>query len=92
MTLFLQTEENLRAAYELKEQGNAFFQSREVGKALQCYTRALEVTPAKHPDRATLHSNKAACFMSLREYDRVIKEAALALELRIVRKDGRAVK
>ena len=82
----------MRAAYELKEQGNAFFQSREVGKALQCYTRALEVTPAKHPDRATLHSNKAACFMSLREYDRVIKETTLALEVSIVRKDGRAVK
>ncbi|KAF3777868.1 Tetratricopeptide repeat protein 1 [Nymphaea thermarum] len=68
-------------AYELKEEGNIFFQRREHGGAIAKYEQALKLLPSSHIDRAYLHSNLAACYMQLNppEYDKAINECNLAL-------------
>lgn len=47
----------------LKEEGNKLFGRKDYQKALDAYEAALKLTPEGHPDKALLHSNKAACYM-----------------------------
>ncbi|KZV16131.1 hypothetical protein F511_13267 [Dorcoceras hygrometricum] len=72
-----------KRAYELKEEGNRRFQSKDYLGALQQYEEALKLTPKTNPDRAVFHSNRAACLMHIKpiEYGSVISECTLALQV-----------
>lgn len=74
----------LRRAYELKEEGNRRFQSKDYHGAMDNYEQALRLTPRNHPDRAVFHSNRAACLMQMKpvQYEAVVRECSLALEAR----------
>ncbi|KAK6917803.1 PB1 domain [Dillenia turbinata] len=73
----------LKRAYELKEEGNKKFQSKDYRAALEQYDNALKLTPKAHPDRAVFHSNKAACLMQMKpiDYETVIAECSMALQV-----------
>lgn len=71
----------LYRAHELKEQGNTHFARREHVQALACYAQALRLTPETHPDRALLHSNRAACYLRDKQHQEVIHECNLALRV-----------
>mmetsp|Transcript_4833 Transcript_4833/g.6532 ORF Transcript_4833/g.6532 Transcript_4833/m.6532 type:complete len:677 (+) Transcript_4833:115-2145(+) len=77
------TDENevaLSRAHELKEKGNVHFARREHVQALALYAQALRMTPAGHPARALLHSNRAACYLRDHQYSEVVHECNQALE------------
>ncbi|KAF5202983.1 Clmp1 [Thalictrum thalictroides] len=73
----------LKKAYELKEEGNKRFQSKDYAAALEQYDNALRLIPKTHPDRAVFHSNRAACLMQMKpvDYETVISECSLALQI-----------
>ncbi|KAL6553194.1 Protein clmp1 [Orobanche gracilis] len=71
----------VKRAHELKEEGNRMYQAKDYVGALQQYENAIKLTPKMHPDRATFHSNRAACLMQMKpiDYETVISECSLAL-------------
>lgn len=73
----------LKRAHELKDEGNKRFQSKDYGGALELYDNALRLIPKTHPDRAALHSNRAACLLQMNpiDYDSVIAECTVALQV-----------
>ncbi|KAL6544710.1 Protein clmp1 [Orobanche minor] len=79
----------VKRAHELKEEGNRMYQAKDYVGALQQYENAIKLTPKMHPDRATFHSNRAACLLQMKpiDYETVISECNLALEVqpRLVR-------
>lgn len=64
-------------ATEFKSVGNKYFAQKKFDNALDFYQRALDVY--KDP---VFYSNRAACYSSLEEYDKVVQETTKALGLR----------
>ena len=65
---------------KLKEEGNMHFGKRQMKEALVAYQKALEMTLAGTEERASLYSNRAACFLMENRYQEAIRESTLALE------------
>ncbi|KAG1342045.1 Tetratricopeptide repeat protein 1 [Cocos nucifera] len=65
-----------------KQEGNERFWSGDVEEAIVKYTEALELCPLKRrKERLVLHSNRAQCYLLLREPDAAISDATRALAL-----------
>jgi tetratricopeptide (TPR) repeat protein len=63
-------------------EGNAHFRSGHFEEAVRAYTVALALLPSNYDlenERAILHANRAAAFLKLRAYERVIEETTLCL-------------
>ncbi|TFK98641.1 hypothetical protein BDV98DRAFT_552460 [Pterulicium gracile] len=61
---------SLQAA-ELKSEGNGLFLQKDYKNAATKYTEAIEHLPSSestNTDLAVLHANRAACYLSLRQY------------------------
>lgn len=65
---------------KLKEEGNMHFGKRQMKEALVAYQKALEMTLAGTEERASLYSNRAACYLMENNYQAAIRESNLALE------------
>ena len=52
----------------LKEEGNVHFVAKNWKEALNSYQKALEMTMAGTEERASLYSNRAACFLMENRY------------------------
>ena len=65
-----------------KAAGTKRYTAGDFDEAIQHYTTALSLLPATAPanTRAVLHSNLAACHMTLDEYDAGLREALLSIE------------
>lgn len=75
-------QERIEDALELKQKGNLLFTDEEFEKAVSIYTEALEVCPkseSKHV--AVLFSNRAACYVRMKDYPQAIKDCTSALEI-----------
>lgn len=70
----------LRRATELKEEGNKYYNTRDMRRALALYEQALNLIPAGHPDRIALHNNRAAAHLMLRQFLDVVKECNTVLQ------------
>lgn len=70
-------------AKELKEEGNRRFQRKDYAGAMEQYELALQLIDQGHPDRAILHSNRAACLMQMKppNYEEAVRECGLALDV-----------
>ncbi|XP_017698350.2 uncharacterized protein LOC103707390 [Phoenix dactylifera] len=65
-----------------KQKGNERFWSGDVEEAMVRYTEALELCPLKRrKERLVLYSNRAQCYLLLREPDAAISDATRALAL-----------
>ncbi|CAL2267559.1 unnamed protein product [Prunus armeniaca] len=65
---------------QLKQQGNLNFWSGNIEKAVMEYTEALHMCPLKmRKDRLVLHSNRAQCYLLLRNPEAVISDTTRAL-------------
>ena len=64
----------------LKEEGNVHFVAKNWKEALNSYQKALEMTMAGTEERASLYSNRAACFLMENRYREAIRESDAALE------------
>ena len=62
-------------AASLKEQGNAQYKSGQYGEALRLYSQAIGTCP----EEGAYYGNRAACWMMLGKYERVVDDCAQGL-------------
>ncbi|KAH3666876.1 hypothetical protein OGAPHI_003325 [Ogataea philodendri] len=60
------------SAEEFKAQGNAAFAAKDYEKAIDSFTKAIEVSPTPNH---VLYSNRSACYASLKKYEEALKDA-----------------
>ncbi|KAK3586105.1 hypothetical protein CHS0354_033225 [Potamilus streckersoni] len=65
------------SAVELKDQGNKFFAARKYDDAVSCYTKAI----VKNGSTATYFTNRALCYLRLKQWELAIQDCRRALEL-----------
>lgn len=65
-----------------KEEGNAYFKSGSMEKAIVSYTKAIEALPAAdHVEGSVFYSNRAACYKNLGDYKSVVADCTSALQI-----------
>ncbi|PFH53634.1 hypothetical protein AMATHDRAFT_137300 [Amanita thiersii Skay4041] len=76
----MSNEERTEKASEYKVKGNAAYQARNFGRAVELYTQAIKVSPKPDP---VFYSNRAACYinMSPPKHDLVIQDCDEALKM-----------
>ena len=52
------------SANEWKSQGNTALKSKDFGKAVECYSKAIEMEPSNH----TFYSNRSAAYVYKKDY------------------------
>jgi len=70
-------DDNKQKALDAKKRGNDFYKKRQFDDALAAYDEAIELDPTS----MTYHSNKAAVYLTIKEYDQAIKACEMALEV-----------
>jgi len=65
---------------EAKAEGNAHFKESRYDHAIEMYTIALE-TVQDSQERATIHSNRAACYYQLRSFEEVVIDSTETLKI-----------
>ncbi|XP_065063810.1 stress-induced-phosphoprotein 1-like [Rhopilema esculentum] len=64
-------------ANQLKSKGNKFLQEGDFGKAIECYSEAIELCPKNH----VLFSNRSAAFAKQEKYSEALVDAKRTVEL-----------
>ena len=62
---------------ELRLRGNDLYRSHSYKEALGCYFRALQCDEVSEAEKAKLYNNLAACFLKLKKFENVVKNADL---------------
>ncbi|BHF75775.1 STIP1 y and U box-containing protein 1 [Sparganum proliferum] len=62
---------------ELKDYGNKFFAASDCRRAVECYSHAIK----KNGSVSTYYSNRALCYVQLKQYDKAFADCRRALEL-----------
>ncbi|KAM7251143.1 hypothetical protein ACFE04_023026 [Oxalis oulophora] len=82
-------ENNISMAGLLKKEGNLRFLSSEIKKAVKLYSKALALCPlSMRKQRVVLYSNRAQCYLVLREAECAISDTTRALCLSSGDADG----
>lgn len=76
-------DKDVKKAQALKEEGNALVKKGEHKKAIEKYSQSLKLNPAE----VTTYTNRALCYLSVKQYRDAVKDCDEALSL-----DGRNVK
>jgi len=71
------TEEEIAQAEQWKDKGNNFFKERKYDEAIQCYSEAIKL----NKKNAVYYSNRAAALQYLQDYEQVIQDCSIAIEL-----------
>ncbi|XP_052780045.1 E3 ubiquitin-protein ligase CHIP-like [Mya arenaria] len=62
---------------DLKEQGNRLFSARKFDEAIGCYSKAI----VKNPYTATYFTNRALCYIKLKQWENAVQDCRRSLEL-----------
>ncbi|KAH3861330.1 E3 ubiquitin-protein ligase CHIP-like [Dreissena polymorpha] len=62
---------------DLKEQGNRLYSARKFDDAIGCYSKAI----IKNPYSGTYFTNRALCYLKLKQWENAIQDCRRALEL-----------
>ena len=73
----MDTDEETRVAEEKKARGNDHYVKKQYAAALECYTAAIEASPAS----AAFYSNRAATFMMLNKWSEALADARECVKL-----------
>ncbi|XP_072758351.1 protein unc-45 homolog B [Anoplolepis gracilipes] len=68
-------------AQEWKEKGNEEFNKGNWSEALDCYTNALSLVKEDNAEKAIYYKNRAAAYLKLLDYEKVIKDCDNALKI-----------
>lgn len=68
-------------AQEWKEKGNEEFNKGNWSEALDCYTNALKLVKEDNAEKAIYYKNRAAAYLKLLDYEKVIKDCDNALKI-----------
>lgn len=58
----------------LKDEGNTLYSAGDFLGAVEKYSKCLELCTVKNNGRSTLLKNRAAAYLSLQEYEKVIED------------------
>ena len=64
-------------AYRFKEEGNTAYKNKDYSKAIQLYTRAIDL----NPNDSNFYSNRALCYFNLENYFECINDCDRAIQL-----------
>ncbi|XP_070203159.1 mitochondrial import receptor subunit TOM70-like isoform X2 [Littorina saxatilis] len=65
-----------------KNKGNKYFKGGMYEQAIECYTEAVRTCPTEHKqDISTFYQNRAAAYENLKNYQQVVADCSMALEL-----------
>ncbi len=62
----------------MKTQGNKAFTTKDYERAIELFTKAIELDPTNH----VLYSNRSASYASLKQYDKALEDADKTIELK----------
>ncbi|KAG7243980.1 hypothetical protein INR49_006138 [Caranx melampygus] len=65
---------------QLKDEGNKYFQSGDIDKAIECYTNAIKVCKDKKV-LAVIHRNRSACYLKKESYANAASDATKAIDV-----------
>ncbi|KAF8455844.1 heat shock protein STI1 [Terfezia claveryi] len=65
-------------ADQLKAEGNAAFAKKDFNKAIECFTKAIELDASNH----VLYSNRSACYASQKKFDKALEDAEKTTQLK----------
>lgn len=65
-------------ADQLKAEGNAAFAKKDFNKAIECFTKAIELDASNH----VLYSNRSACYASQKNFDKALEDAEKTTQLK----------
>ncbi|CAJ1068886.1 protein unc-45 homolog B [Xyrichtys novacula] len=65
---------------QLKDEGNKHFQAGEIDKAIDCYTKAIQVCKDKKV-LAVIHRNRSACYLKKESYANAAADASKAIDV-----------
>ncbi|EZA60054.1 hypothetical protein DMN91_008092 [Ooceraea biroi] len=68
-------------AQEWKEKGNEEFNKSSWSEAVNCYTNALKLVKEDNAEKAIYYKNRAAAYLKLCDYEKVIKDCDNALKI-----------
>ncbi|XP_050453184.1 protein unc-45 homolog B [Cataglyphis hispanica] len=68
-------------AQEWKEKGNEEFNKGNWSEAVDCYTNALNLVKEDNAEKAIYYKNRAAAYLKLLDYEKVIKDCDNALKI-----------
>ena len=68
---------NLITAEQYKEEGNKRYKKGSYKKAVECYSKAIELDP----NQAAIYTNRAACNLQLQQYKKVVEDGLKAQQL-----------
>lgn len=68
-------------AQEWKEKGNKEFNKSNWSEAVHCYTNALKLKEEDNAEKAVYYKNRAAAYLKLHDYEKVIKDCDNALKI-----------
>ncbi|GIY72086.1 protein unc-45 homolog B [Caerostris darwini] len=68
-------------ANQLKNEGNTLFSAGNYREAIKLYSQALKQCTENSTESATLLKNRAAAYLKLGEYHKVVKDTSAALEI-----------
>lgn len=68
-------------ALNFKNHGNELYAQKSYRDAIKAYTSAIEVNPKSIPLRITLHNNRAACNLPLKNHGEVLKDTKAVISL-----------
>jgi len=72
----------LSTAQKAKEEGNECFRTGKIDKAIEFYTKALNLCTAKEiQEKSNIYANRAACYVQLYEPTKVIADCTESLTL-----------
>lgn len=66
---------------KLRLEGNEAFKGNAWLQAVQCYTKALDLHPEQDSARVVLLKNRAAAYLKLEKYNKVVKDCDEAIEI-----------
>ncbi|XP_035999482.1 protein unc-45 homolog B isoform X1 [Fundulus heteroclitus] len=64
---------------QLKDEGNKYFQSGDIDKAIECYTNALKECTDKKV-QAVIYRNRSACYLKKESYANAVSDASKAID------------
>lgn len=68
----------MTTAEEYKAQGNDSFRAKDFSKAIELFTKAIDVSDKPNH---VLYSNRSACYTSMGEYEKALKDAQQCVEI-----------
>uniref|UniRef100_A0A8C5APR1 Protein unc-45 homolog B n=1 Tax=Gadus morhua TaxID=8049 RepID=A0A8C5APR1_GADMO len=71
---------DMAEANQLKDEGNAYFQSGEIDKAIESYTQAIKLCKDKKV-LAIIYRNRSACYLKKENYTTAASDASRAIDV-----------